>query len=564
MFKKLKEWMELIKMIFRVLREEDNTPDSTNALVDIPPNAILSPDDAPDFDTDDSALPLPPTKGLPIITVEENDENWTAYKSRRFIDKIYAYVEMPLSVSELSEESRIPFTYLDTDCEIIINKGSTILTDDSSVKHVIFRYPETYYRTEDEPERYPCECVCAVDDNHYNLFRTFKAVNEKADNIRVYSRLSAKQKEFIRHMASRAVAEDEEEEGAFVPIRELEPLVMMYEMCKNTYAPDVRIRAENIISQLKRAGGSEKADLINQLAFTIGIDTETHVRPKKSYDECMAIMDKHIYGLRAVKENVVEFIIAMQESGSPEFRLLLVGPPGVGKTSIVEAIAECIGETPVLQVDCFGVNFISIAGLVKTYSGAKAGKVMDGILELGQTDIIVMFEELDKMVTDKDGCPYGALIKPLGPQKKYYDEYVAADTDVSATKFIATANDKTKIPNYILSRFENNIFYIDAYTREEKLEIARKHVLPKALEQFRLSPEDCNISDEALLLIIDEYCSDEGVRELKGNLTVLMRKIISDKSRGLLSMPFVADEKYIKNRLVKSVDNTKPKLGFTA
>lgn len=187
-----------------------------------------------------------------------------------------------------------------------------------------------------------------------------------------------------------------------------------------------------------------------------------------------------------------------------------------------------------------------------------------GCLKKEERTFLMLLDEIDKMASAKDGDPYGALIKPLGPQRKYYDEYVADDTDVSATKFIATANDVSNIPGYILSRFENNVFYLDAYTIDEKLEIAQKHTIPKKLAEFKLTQDDCVFREDALRLIVNGYCSDEGVRELEGNITILLRKLITECSRGLIKMPFVVDCEYVESHLKKKgAPKTGVKIGFT-
>lgn len=509
-------------------------------------------------------------KGLPIKLLKAEKGNrlrWLELRKKYMAEDVYESVHFPLSTKNIPQNTAIPFEHMETPCNLIFNEKTTIVSSGGEVSELIIKRPLVYYRFESEPERFPCECLCAVDRKNYELFLPFENLEKRADRIATFAKLSGAQREFIFKMANRPIQADEDKRSsaeAFSPIRDISSLEMMYEICKHTYQPAVRARIESLKAQLQNAHGADRMDLINQLGFAIGIDTQARKRPKRTYEECMAIMDKHIYGLREVKENVVEFIIAMQESGAASFRMLLVGPPGVGKTSFTDAIAECLGDDmPILHIDCSGVNTITMAGLIKSYSGAKAGKVMDGFFGLGQTDVLALFDELDKMAADKDGDPYGALIKPLGPQKKFYDEYVADDTDVSATKFIATANDISKIPGYILSRFENNIFYLNAYSKEEKLEIAQKHILPKKFSEFNLKPEDCVFGQDALEGIIDRYCSDEGVRELEGNVTLLMRKIITEQSRGLISFPFHVDFEYVESHLKKkSVGEPKRKVGY--
>lgn len=511
-----------------------------------------------------------PTKGLPIKLINKKDKNdplsMIEFRHNHPVEDVYEYVNLSLAVNNISKSCKIPFEHLDTECELIINKKTVMIASDAEASNIIIKRPDVYYRSETDPERFPCECLCIVDDKTFELFRTFEDLEEKAEQIVVFSRLSRKQREFVFSMSNRPIQKDEGqngEEDVFTPIRDIDSLEMMYEVCKYTYKPSVRSRIESLKAQLRHTHGSDKTDLINQLAFAIAIDTESSKRPKRTYEECMAIMDKHTYGLREIKENIVEFIIAMQETGSSFFVLLLVGPPGVGKTSLAEGVAECMWNIPILQIDCSGADILKLKGLFKSYGGAKPGEVADGFRDEGKTDVIVLFDELDKMESGRDGDPRGALIKPLGPQRKFYDEYVADDIDVSATKFIATANDINKIPGYLLSRFENCIFEIEPYTEVEKIEIAQKHLIPKILSEFKLSIDDCSFDEQALKLIIHDYCDDEGVRDLSGNIKILVRKIITERSRGFIELPFCVESEYVESRLKKKTVKTKKrKMGF--
>jgi ATP-dependent Lon protease len=222
-------------------------------------------------------------------------------------------------------------------------------------------------------------------------------------------------------------------------------------------------------------------------------------------------------------------------------------------------------DVPLVHIDCSGIDYIAMNGLVKSYSGAKPGKVVDGLFEKGATDVLVLLDEVDKMGRSKEGDPYGALIKPLGPHRKYFDEFVADDIDVSATKFIATANDVSQIPGYILSRFQNCVFYIDAYTPEEKVEIATNYVIPKCLKIYNLADEECRFDGEAVRLIVDEFCHDEGIRELEGNIVLLLRKAITEYARGIIQKPMHIDCEYVRSHLKKNkVTKGKNTAGFAS
>lgn len=481
-------------------------------------------------------------------------------------ETIYETVCIDLNISAIKGTSKIPLTYKNTDCELIVNDETTILTNNTSIANkVIIKRADKYIKCLDDPESYPLYCLCITDEYYYSLFENIKSLEYRANAMRVFSRLSPHQKAFVVSMANRPKAEDESIEEkkseGYSPIRDEKALQMMYQLCRSTYKPSVRARADSLFEQLHSARGTDRSNLINQIAYSIGIDTRSFPQSHKTFDEIIEIMDKHIYGMKDLKIAIAEFIIAMQYSGDPYCAILLVGPPGVGKTSVSNAIVECLG-IPLVHIDCSGVDIISMSGLIKAYSGAKASKVMDAFYEVGRTDVVMLFDEIDKMEKGKEGDPYGALIKPLGPQRKYYDEYIAGDTDVSATKFIATANDINKIPGYILSRFESNIFTISPYTVDEKVEIARNHIIPKKLSAFNLSSDDVAFSDDALYAIAKDYCSDAGARELSGHITNLMRKVITEWSRGIVEKPLCIDETYVHEHLVSYKPKPSRRIGF--
>lgn len=506
--------------------------------------------------------------GLYIINVDKKRDDISRYDlSANNVKEVWEVIDYSLFTKNIKEGCcRIPIFYKDTDCELIVDNKTTILVGDDNISaKAIVKRPDKYIRCIDDSDKYPLFCFCLLNDYYFQIFDNIKDIKEKREAIAIFSRLSSYQQEFIISMSKRPKEKDSCSVEGFSPIRNEDALKMMYQLCRDTYSSSIRARTDGLFEQLTHSRGTDREDLLNQISYSIGINTKSYPKCHKSFDEIIAIMDKHIYGMEDLKIAIAEFIIAMQYSGDSYCAILLLGPPGVGKTSVCDAIAECM-NIPLVHIDCSGVDTVTMSGLIKSYGGAKASKVMDAFYEVGRTDVLMLFDEIDKMVKGKECDPYGALIKPLGPQRKYYDEYIAGDTDVSSTKFVATANDINKIPGYILNRFEGNIFIISPYSVEEKVEIARSHIVPKKLEAFRMTTKEIVFSDDALYTIAHDYCSDEGVRMMSGCITKLIRKAITERSRGFVDIPIRIDSEYVRTHIVvdKQVMNitSKRQIGF--
>lgn len=498
------------------------------------------------------------TKGFPIFLVEGSDE-MTVTQKYQFLDKhptemLQETITLPMDLwgelATASANSCIPFTYSDTDCMLLLSKDTVRLWNGNTPVKAIIKRPNVYYCSHSDPKRFPCRCLYLVDERTLSIFETIPSLDERMDQLDVFSKLSKAQQEHVVSMASRPVQAEVDQGSMFTPIRSEKALKMMYQLAKKTYCPDVRARIDTLWEQLSHSRGAERADLLNHLAMTIGIDTNPQPHPVRTYEEYMAILDKHIYGLQTLKESIVEFLMTMQHCGASYFVMLLEGPPGVGKTSICNGVAECL-SVPLVHVDCEGKDVLAIGGVWMAYSGAKQGDITGKLLDEGRTDVLLLLDEFDKLEKSKEGDPYSAFIKALGPQRQHYDQYLGGDTDVSATKFIATANDIDKIPAYIRSRFENCIFHIDPYTEDEKVAIAVNYIIPALLKEVKLSAQDCVFEESALRLIIRDYCTDEGVRDMKGNLRQLLYKTISEWMRGHIQLPVTVDCNYVATYLRK-------------
>ena len=243
-----------------------------------------------------------------------------------------------------------------------------------------------------------------------------------------------------------------------------------------------------------------------------------------SLDEAAKVLDEDHYGLKKVKERIIQQLAVMslkrQQSGSI---LLFVGAPGTGKTSIGQSIARAL-QREYVRVSLGGVrDEADIRGHRRTYIGAMPGRIMDGIQKCGVSNPVMVLDEVDKLYASYNGDPASALLEVLDPEQNstFTDHYLNVPYDLSNVMFICTANSLETIPEPLLNRME--VIQFQGYTPLEKHQIARRHLLPKAMRSVGLKPEQLNVTDEALDAIIADYTREGGVRGLKKRLETLCR-----------------------------------------
>jgi ATP-dependent Lon protease len=293
------------------------------------------------------------------------------------------------------------------------------------------------------------------------------------------------------------------------------------------------------------------------------LDIPWNTRSEDNFDLVKArqILDEDHSGLDDVKDRIIEFLAVRkrrQERGLVEQGgrgsgaiITLVGPPGVGKTSLGESVARSLGRK-FARISLGGIHDeAEIRGHRRTYIGALPGRVVRALKEAGTKNPVIMLDEIDKVGADWRGDPSSALLEVLDPAQNhtFRDHYLEVDLDLSEVIFIPTANVSDTIPGPLLDRME--LIRLDGYTEEEKLEIAKRHLFARQLERNGLDASEVTISDAAIRKVVADYTREAGVRNLERELGKLLRKIATRLDSGKLTPPVAVDEAMVREALGK-------------
>lgn len=289
---------------------------------------------------------------------------------------------------------------------------------------------------------------------------------------------------------------------------------------------EARKEAEKVLNRMKQEGkdSHEYGLLYDYLDFMTSLDWKAPQFTPIDLDRAEQILDEDHYGLKKVKERIIQQLAVMalnrKQYGSI---LLFVGAPGTGKTSIGQSIARALGREYV-RISLGGIrDEAEIRGHRRTYIGAMPGRIMEGIKRSGVSNPVIVLDEVDKLAKDYGGDPASALLEVLDPEQNstFTDHYMNVPYDLSNVLFVCTANSLDTIPEPLLNRME--VINFSGYTAVEKYQIARRHLLPKALDAMGIKKNALKVTDGAIRRIIDEYTMESGVRDLKKLIDTLCR-----------------------------------------
>lgn len=341
----------------------------------------------------------------------------------------------------------------------------------------------------------------------------------------VEEQMSKQQKEFLLRQQLKVIKQELgiEKEGKTVEIEKIEEKLKRLQLSGEASAV---IRSEMDRLQLLEPASPEFNVSRTYLEVLTDLPWGVYSPDVSDIKQARAILDQDHYGLEDVKERILEFISTIIRRGKlTGSNILLVGPPGVGKTSIGKSIAAALGRT-FFRFSVGGMrDEAEIKGHRRTYIGAMPGKLIESLRRTGTANPVIMLDELDKMGMSYQGDPGSALLEVLDPEQNsnFLDHYLDVRFDLSNVLFIATANQLDTIPGPLLDRME--IIHLSGYILEEKQAIAKRYLLPRQLEEHGLTQQEVTVTDEALAHIIDRYAREAGVRNLENQLKKIMRHV---------------------------------------
>jgi ATP-dependent Lon protease len=349
---------------------------------------------------------------------------------------------------------------------------------------------------------------------------------ERRIRSRVKRQMEKTQREYYLNEQMKAIQRElgDGEDGTN-ELQELEERI-----AKTKLSKEARQKADAEMKKLKQMSpmSAEATVVRNYLDWMLNLPWGKKSKVKRDLKYAEDVLESDHYGLDKVKERIIEYLAVQSRTGKLKGPILcLVGPPGVGKTSLARSIAKATGREYV-RMSLGGVrDEAEIRGHRRTYIGSMPGKVIQSLKKAGKANPLFLLDEIDKMGQDFRGDPSSAMLEVLDPEQNstFNDHYLEVDFDLSDVMFVTTAN-TLNIPGPLLDRME--IIRLSGYTDEEKWEISRRHLIPETLKEHGLRAEEFELPDESLMLLTRRYTREAGVRNLKREIANLMRKAVKE------------------------------------
>ncbi|RUM28793.1 MAG: endopeptidase La [Aquifex sp.] len=401
--------------------------------------------------------------------------------------------------------------------------------------------------------------ILEILDPRERLKKVHKLLQDEIGLLEVKQRISEiarekmekEQREYFLRQQLKAIQEELGEAGGIKA--EIEEYNKKFEEIKPCLPEEGIKEIEKNIKRLERLhpDSAEAGVIRTWLDWVLDLPWCTKTEDNYDLERAREILDRDHYDLEKVKDRIIEYLAIRkltQGKESPTQIMAFVGPPGVGKTSLGRSIAEALGRKFV-RIALGGIrDEAEIRGHRRTYVGAMPGRIIQAIKQAGTKNPVIMLDEIDKLAISFQGDPAAALLEVLDPEqnKKFTDLYIGIPFDLSEVIFICTGNRADTIPTPLLDRME--LITLSGYSEEEKLFIAKKHLIPKLIPLHGLKPEEVEFTDEAILEIIRGYTREAGVRNLQRQISAVLRKLAVKKLQGQQG-PFKITPELVKKLL---------------
>ncbi|MBO6783787.1 MAG: endopeptidase La [Alphaproteobacteria bacterium] len=443
-----------------------------------------------------------------ILPEEEEDEKESEALARSVVTQFEQYIklnrkippEVLVSINQIEEPSKLA---------------------DTVASHLSLKIPEKQELLEAETVQKRLEKIYSFMEGEIGVLQV-----EKRIRSRVKRQMEKTQREYYLNEQLKAIQKElgETEDGRD-ELQELEEKIAKTKLTK-----EAREKAGQELKKLRNMSpmSAEATVVRNYLDWILSIPWKKRSRVKKDITAAEAVLNEDHYGLDKVKERILEYLAVQQRMSKLKGPILcLVGPPGVGKTSLGKSVARATGRKFV-RMSLGGVrDEAEVRGHRRTYIGSMPGKVIQGMKKAGTSNPLFLLDEIDKLGADWRGDPSSALLEVLDPEQNhtFQDHYLEVDYDLSDVMFVCTAN-SMRMPQPLMDRME--IIRIPGYTEDEKVEIAKRHLIPKQVEENGLKKDEWSISDTGLRDLIRYYTREAGVRSLEREIANLARKAVKE------------------------------------
>lgn len=417
-----------------------------------------------------------------------------------------------------------------------------------------------------------------INDRLYMILQEIESEKELSQienriNDKVKTRIEEGQKEYYLREKMRAI----KEELGDVPDTEKNVDAIRKRLEENPYPETIKAKVKDELSRYEMlpAASGETGVIKTYIDWLMDLPWWQESKDNEDLNKASEILDADHYGLEKIKERILEYLAVKQMTNSLKAPIIcLVGPPGVGKTSLAKSVARAL-DRKFVKISLGGVKDESeIRGHRRTYLGSMPGRFIQAMKKAGTINPVFLIDEIDKMASDYKGDPASAMLEVLDPEQNEYfsDHYIEESYDLSKVLFIATANYLENIPNALRDRLE--IIELSSYTELEKVEIAKRHLVPKQLKENGLKESQLKIDDDMISFLIRYYTRESGVRQLERVIATVCRKsvlaILKDKKRSIkvtkkLVKEWLGNEKFeYGKREMKDQVGTVTGLAYTA